>query len=268
MQIFRNRALAALREGRISLGFGVYHLRGSAVPLIANAAGYDWLFIDSEHGSFSIHEASQISLAALSVGVTPIVRVPFGAIDEAARALDNGAAGIIVPHVDTAAQARDIAQALRFPPRGNRSWGGAPVLLNYGDHPLGEAMDAIDSETLVCVMLETQEAVANAAEIAAVPGIDVLLFGTYDLTAEMGIPGQVGDPRVQMAYANVADACRKNGKYMGMGPLGSAEWEARYVQVGARFVLAAGDHGLIMQAASEKARNFRRLEAEFGGAER
>ena len=85
-----------LRAGELALGFGVHHLRSSGTAMIAAATGHDWLFIDMEHGAFSVQEATQICLAALSTGVTPIVRVTAANLDDGARALDNGAMGVIV----------------------------------------------------------------------------------------------------------------------------------------------------------------------------
>ena len=128
MPIVANTALRRLRAGQMSIGFGVNQLRSVAAPMLAKAAGYDWLFIDMEHGAFSVHEATQLCFAALPTGITPIVRVCTGALDEGTRALDNGALGIVVPHVDTAKQARRIAEAFRYPPDGHRSWGGPPQL--------------------------------------------------------------------------------------------------------------------------------------------
>src|SRR3954468_23167797 len=89
-----------LRAGKMALGFGVHHLRTVAAPVLAAASGHDWLFIDGEHGAFTVQETTQLCIASLPTGVTPIVRVCAGAIDEATRALDNGAMGIVVPHVD------------------------------------------------------------------------------------------------------------------------------------------------------------------------
>ena len=253
MMLTRNHALRRMRAGEVALGLGIHHLRGAATPLLARAAGYDWLFIDTEHGAMSVGEATQICLAALPAGVTPIVRVCADALDEGTRALDNGAMGIVVPHVDTAAQARRVAEAFRFPPVGHRSWGGPPAIFGFRPPPAAEAQAAINGEILVVAMLETPEAVANANEIAAVEGIDVLMFGTNDLTAEMGIPGQIGHERVQAAYAEVAAICQTQGKILGMGGVYDRDWAPRYIRAGARFVLGGSDHQLLLAGASARA---------------
>src|SRR4030081_388582 len=118
MSLAENATMKKLRRGSIALGVGVHHLRTAAAGMIAAAAGHDWLFIDMEHGAFSQDDVAQICIAALPTGVTPIVRICAGALDEGTRALDNGAAGIIVPHVDTVEQARSLGDAFRFHPLG------------------------------------------------------------------------------------------------------------------------------------------------------
>ncbi|MBV9783292.1 MAG: aldolase [Acidisphaera sp.] len=247
-----NTALRKMREGELAIGFGVHHLRSAATPMLARAAGFDWLFIDTEHGAFSVQEATQLCLAALPTGVTPIVRVCSDALDEGTRALDNGAMGIVVPHVDTVEQARRIVAAFRYPPVGHRSWGGPPALYGFSPPPVAQAQAEINREVLVCAMIETPQAVDVAGEIAAVDGIDALMIGTSDLSAEMGISGQMGHPRVQEAYAKVGEACRKSGKFLGMGGVYDEQWAATYIGMGVRIALGGADHALLMAAATAR----------------
>ncbi len=254
MALIANTALERLRAGKTAIGFGAGVLRSVATPLIAKAAGYDWLFIDMEHGAFSVHEATQLCIAALPTGVTPIVRVCTDALDEGTRALDNGALGIVVPHVDTAAQAKRVGEAFHFPPHGHRSWGGGIAVYGFNPPAPSVAQAEINAGVVICGMIETAEAVANVDAIAATPGIDVLLIGTSDLTADMGISGQVGHQRVQDAYRQVIDACNRHGKYAGMGGVYDEQWASTYIGMGARFVLGGSDQSFIMTAASARAK--------------
>ncbi len=248
-----------LKDGKLAIGFGVHHLRTVAAPVVAKATGHDWMFIDTEHGAFSVQETTQLCIAALPTGVTPIVRVCAGAIDEATRALDNGALGIVVPHVDTAKQARRIADAFRYPPQGHRSWGGPPAVYGYRPPGTEEAQQAINDEILTIVMLESPEAIDNAEEIAEVDGVDVLFIGTSDLTAELGISGQMGHPKVIDAYRKVGDACRKHGKVLGMGGVYDEENASRYVGMGARFILTGSDHSYMVMGADQRVNFFNTL---------
>jgi 2-keto-3-deoxy-L-rhamnonate aldolase RhmA len=248
-----NEVLDRIRGGGLTLGLGVHQLRGSAVPLLAKAAGYDWLFIDSEHGTISTQEISQICLASLPSGIAPIVRICAGALDEGTRALDNGALGIVVPHVDTVEQARSLVDAFRFSPMGHRSTGGPPAQFGYRPPSAVEAQKILNAAILVIPMIETPRAVENAEKIAAIDGIDALLIGTNDLSLEMGIPGQVGHERVRAAYQQVADACRRHNKVLGMGGVYDQEVASRYIAMGARLVLAGSDHNLLLDAATRRA---------------
>jgi len=205
MAIVNNVAKRKLREGDIALGFGLHHLRSSAAPMLAGAAQHDYLFMDMEHGAFTVQEATQICIASLAAGIAPIVRVCAGAIDEATRLLDNGALGIVVPHVDTRRQAQRIADAFHYPPMGHRSWGGPPPIYSYMAPHVSEAQKAINDEVLTVVMIESPEGVKNADDIASVDGIDVLLIGSFDLTSELGIPGQMGHQKLIDAVQAVGD---------------------------------------------------------------
>ena len=262
MELLTNEMLRRIRSGKISLGFGVHTLRGAAVPLLAKAANYEWLFIDSEHGAISTSEISQICLAALGCGVVPLVRVCRNALDEGTRALDNGALGIIVPHVDTAEEARRIVHAFRFHPLGGRSTGGPSAQFGYRPPAALEMQRILNAEVLVIPMIETPLAVENAESIAAVQGVDALLIGTSDLSLEMGIAGQIGHPSIQSAYEQVGAACRRHGKIFAMGGVYDQEWSVRYIGIGARMVLAGSDHGLLLQAASARSTFLRGLVQE------
>lgn len=248
-----NHTKRKLLAGERAIGLGVSLLRGAAVPMLAKSAGYDWIFIDREHGSLTEDDAAQLCLAALPHGITPIVRVCEGSIDEATRALDTGAQGIVIPHVDTAERARAIATALRFPPRGTRSWGGGTSVWNLRPPPIPEAMEQADNELLLAVMIETPEAVANASAIAAIPGIDALLVGSPDLSISMGIAGQFGHARICEAYAALADACARHGKALGLGGIYDDVLAREYIRAGCRLILAGNDQGLMLAAATARA---------------
>ncbi len=260
MSLAPNQAKLRIARDELALGFGVNHLRTSATGMIAAAAGYDWLFIDMEHGAMSVHEATQMAIAALNQGVTPIVRCCKDAIFEGTRALDNGAMGVVVPHVDTAAEAAAVASAYRFPPIGTRSWGGAPFAYNMKAPNVATAQAELNREIMVTVMIETPEAVRNAAAIAAVPGIDSLMIGTSDLTASMGIAGQIGHPDVKAAYATVAAACKQHGKTLGMGGVYDEVYAREYIALGARFLLSGNDHAFLMAGAGARSTFLRTLQ--------
>ena len=252
MALVENKTKLKLKNNELALGFGVHHLRTSATAMLAAAADHDWLFIDMEHGALSVHEAAQLCIAALPTGVTPIVRICAGALDEGTRCLDNGALGVIVPHVDTAERAKEIAHAFRYPPLGHRSWGGPPAVFGFAPPSNAEAQAALNKTVLVVAMIESPEAVGNAKDIAAVEGIDGLLIGTSDLTAELGISGQIGHAKVTEAYETCAAACKAHGKALGMGGVYDKDNASRYIKIGARMILSGSDHNYLLAGAKAR----------------
>ena len=233
-----NAAKARLRKNELALGIGIRLVRNVDIIKVMKAAGFDWLFLDLEHGSMSIETACEIATASQDSGIAPIVRVPYGELTMATRVLDGGALGVVIPHVDTAEEARDIADKLRYPPRGHRSVGGGQAQFDYNPMPLGEMTKAIDDNTLVTVMIETPKAVENAEAIAAVPGIDCLLMGSSDLSMELGIPGE-----------KLVAACTKHGKWAGMGGAYGEDLLKMYIGKGMKLVLAGNDLPMLTGAA-------------------
>lgn len=253
MSIVINHARRQLEAGKLAIGLGLRQARTVDIAQLARTAGFDWLFIDCEHSSLDVDTAAQISAAALAVGITPVVRVPGYEHYHASRMLDNGAQGIVVPHVDAAEHAQRIAQYCRFPPQGHRSMGGGLQQVGFAPMPVGEMAEAVNRETLVVVMLESPLAIENCEAIAAVPGIDVLLIGTTDLTFEMGIPGQIEHARIEDAYRRVIAACRRHGKHPGMGGVYTPGPMQRYIDMGARLIISGSDFSLLLQAATARA---------------
>ena len=253
MQRVVNVARERLAQGGLAIGMGVRAVRGIEIARLMKTAGYDFLFIDLEHGSMSVDTASMISVAALDAGICPLVRVPHDELPLAARCLDGGALGIVRPHVDSVEEARAMVDAFRFPPIGHRSIGGAYPQFGFGPAPVGEVVSQLNEQTLLVAMIETPRAVEQAEAIAAVPGIDVLLMGTNDLCLEWGIPGQLEHDKVVGAMDTVVAACRKHGKWPGLGGVYGRELMQRYIGRGMRFVLAGNDISLLLNAAQEQA---------------
>ena len=255
----RNVAREKLEKGELSLGVGVRLTRSVEIAKAMATAGFDWLFLDMEHGVMSLEACAQISIAALDAGIAPIARVPNGQYSIATRALDNGALGIVVPHVDTAAEAREVVEKLKYPPVGHRSMGGIGPHYSLRSASTGDAAKVLNAANLTVVMLETPTAIANADEIAAVAGVDVLLIGTNDLCAEMGIHGDFGHDRVADAYAKMIAACRKHAKFPGMAGIYNEAIMPRYIEMGARFVLSGQDAAFLMAGAGQRTGFLRKL---------
>lgn len=255
----RNRIKERIAAGNVTLCMASRLARTAELGMIADACGFDGFYIDIEHSSISLDAAAAMCVAALPLGVTPMARIPGHDFDMAARLLDAGALGIICPQVDTPAQAEKFVAGCKFPPLGNRSVAGTGPLQLFRAAQLGEVNAHGNDLTLCIPMLETAEGVANAEAIAAVPGIDMLLIGSNDLSAALGIPGELRHPKIRAAFETAAVACKKHGKTLGIGGVrGDHALAADLVKLGARFVIAGLDTGYLMKAAREDAAALRK----------
>jgi 2-keto-3-deoxy-L-rhamnonate aldolase RhmA len=252
-----NRALDRLKNGEIALGVGVRLARSVEIAKMMRASDFDWLFIDLEHGSLALETVSQISIAAADNNIAPIVRVPTGQWDIASRALDGGAQGIVMPHIDSAEDAKEAVHYLRFPPVGHRATLGGLPQYDYLPVKAAQVAAEVNAVTLLAPMIESPQAVENAEAIAAVEGVDVLFIGVNDLAEGMGLSGQLDNPRVVDAVAEVARAAAAQGKYAGIGGIGDAALMRRYIGMGMRFILGGNDFAFMMAAARQRAEALR-----------
>lgn len=249
---------ARMRAGETFLGLGVRLARSTEVVQVARACGFDWLFIDMEHCSIDADAAAQMAVAAQAAGLLGLVRVPGHEPTIASRLLDNGAGGIIVPHVDRPEEIRPVVERCKFAPVGRRSMGGALPQLDYRSMPAEEHMRRTNENTLLVAMIESPEAVENAAAIAAMDGVDMLLVGSNDLAMEMGMPGDLANPRMEQAYRQVIGAAGRSGKLAGLGGIYAPELLERYLPLGFRLVLAGSDMSFVLSGGRERVAQARR----------
>jgi 2-keto-3-deoxy-L-rhamnonate aldolase RhmA len=170
----------------------------------------------------------------------------------ATRALDGGALGIVMPHVDTADEAREIISHLKYPPIGHRSIAGQQAHFDFRTVAVGDLTRTLNAATMITVMVETPTAVENVDAIAAIPGVDAVLIGTNDLATELGIPGQFNDPRIVAAFEQVIAGCKRYNKWPGMGGIRDEETTKRYIAMGMRMILAGVEAGMLIAAGSAR----------------
>ncbi|HEY4043319.1 MAG TPA: aldolase/citrate lyase family protein [Rhodopila sp.] len=253
--ILRNHMKEKLARNEVVASMTVRFARSIEIAQIAATAGFDTLYVDLEHNTLAIDTCCQICMFAQQIGITPLVRVPTNTPDYIGRVLDGGAMGVITPHVRTAEEARAMVEQVKFPPLGRRSAGGALSHYRYRSFPADETYAAMNDATSLVVMLETVAALENVAEIIAVEGVDILLIGSNDLCAEMGITGQFDHPRLQEAFVSAIAAASKVGKHVGIGGLAARDdLMTRFVQMGARFVSTGTDLAFLLTACAQRAR--------------
>ena len=202
---------ARLRGGERLLGTMVT-LPDPAVTEILSRLGFDWLFVDGEHGPIETRELAAI-LQAAGDRTACVVRVPEAAEVPIKKALDLGAHGIIVPQVNTAVQAADVVRWARYAPDGARGVGLARAH-GYGQR-FREYLSGANDEIAVVIQAEHAQAVENIDAIVRVPGVDAVLLGPYDLSASLGRMGQIDHPDVIAAIERVTAACLAAGMPLG-----------------------------------------------------
>ncbi len=248
----RSRA-AAFRERVLQkqsvLGTFVKTSTSHAIEIIGGA-GYDFVLIDAEHAPFDRVATDTCILAARAVGTAPLVRV--ASTEHILGALDDGAYGVMVPHLTSAAATREVVGLCRY--AGRRGFSNSPRAGDYGARTTWEHIDAADREVLVLGMIEDPEGVEQADEILAVDGLDAVFIGRGDLTAALR-DREPGAPRVQAAARRVIDAARRVGKPVFLLTSGPKE-AADYAALGVSGFVTGSDQGFLRSAATSALRDY------------
>lgn len=233
------------------------HARTADIPMMVAAAGFDALFVDLEHSTASLETTSMLCNAAIGLGVPALVRVPSHDGELVGQVLKHGAAGVIVPGVGTRPQAEWVVDCCLCPPVGHRAVYGANAASRYQPMPLGELMEHLNRETFVCIMIESEEGVANAEDIASVSGLDMILVGPHDLTADMGIQGEFQHSRFRSAMERIAGICNAQGLAIGVAGIRDKGLLDEFIALGVRFINAGSDAGMLMSALHSEAARIR-----------
>src|SRR5258706_5821564 len=176
-RIVRNNVKEKLARDEVVASMTVRLVRTIEIARIARTAGFDTLYVDVEHSSFSLETTGQICMAALEAGIAPFVRVPANTPDYISRVLDGGALGVIAPHIRSAHEAREVVKAAKYPPFGERSNAGTLPHLHFRTFPATEANAALNEATMVVVQFENAATLERTEEIVAAQGWCIGLVG-------------------------------------------------------------------------------------------
>lgn len=206
---------------------------------IVASAGFDWMLLDAEHAPYNLEKVTSLLRSVQAYPATPVVRLPVNDTVLIKQFLDLGAQNLMVPMVHTAEQAEQAAAAMHYPPRGVRGIGAALARssrFNGVPNYLANASDTIS----LTVQIESGEAVENAADIAAVEGVDAIFVGPSDLAASMGYLGEQQHPEVLEAISKTFEAVKSAGKLVGINAFNLTQAQ-QYVDAGANFVCIGAD---------------------------
>jgi len=250
-----NPFLHRLRRGELTLMMGIRSARTTEVVRIAQATGHHAIMVDLEHSTIPLAVAAEMCCVAHDLGMVAFVRTPEGEYGTIGRLLDGGATGIIAPRIETVAAAAAIAGACRFPPHGQRSQLAMVPQFEMRPTPAKDLNPRLDDATIVQILLETPQGIANADGIAALAGVDIIAIGANDLCAELGIPGGFADRRLKECVAIAGEACKRHGKLLMVGGISDLAIGGELIELGASQLHLTGfDTDMLFVAADQRSR--------------
>jgi 2-dehydro-3-deoxyglucarate aldolase/4-hydroxy-2-oxoheptanedioate aldolase len=245
-----NHTRERLARGETVFGCALQVYRSAEIPRAFAAAGFDYVFIDMEHGAYDLETVQDMIAASNGAGITPIVRVAELLYSLVARLLDAGAQGIILPRVEDPRLLEEAISWMRFPPVGKRGYGVNPTMVSYEAHSFAEIIEHQNRNTVAVVQFETRLAMDRADELLAVKGVDIAMVGPADLSISLGVPGEFENPLMISTIQRLIEKCNRHGVVPGIQVRTVAAAKA-WAERGMRFVGAGGEHGLLLEKAKE-----------------
>ncbi len=246
-----------LGAGGVVLGTMIGHLRLPAVAVMLKAAGWDYVFLDCEHGSFSQSSLADFCIAARGVGLPTIVRVP--SIHDPQRlyqTLDLGATGLLCPQTETKEEVEMIIQATKYFPMGQRGMALRNVHTSWERHDPLDLTARFNEETMIVLQIESKEGVENLDQLVSVPGVDAAFIGPNDLSQTLGIPGAAGHPEVTKYVERALEVCRRANMPCGVH-VADVESARRWIQKGMRFMACGNEAAWLVDACQRALKEIR-----------
>jgi 2-keto-3-deoxy-L-rhamnonate aldolase RhmA len=245
-----NQTRERLARGETVFGCGLQCYRSPEIARTFAAAGFDYVFIDMEHGTFDLETVQDTIKVSLDAGITPIVRVGELLYSLAARLLDACAQGIILPRVEDPKVLEEALSWMRFPPVGKRGYGVNTTMIGYETHSFPEIIEHQNRNLLAICQFETVTAMERADELLSVKGLDVIMVGPADLSISLGIPGQFDHPMLIETVDRLIEKCRRHNVVPGIQTR-SVAMSKFWAERGMRFVGSSAEHALLLEKAKE-----------------
>ena len=253
-----NRYKQMLEEGKSPVGHMLFQFNTRGVAQILEVAGVDFVVFDMEHSSFTIGDLADMVAWLKATPVAPFVRIPEIQYHFVARALDVGALGIVAPNVQTAAQARALVDAAKYPPLGKRGFHSGGASSDFRQVTASDYSQFSNENTSVIPLIESPEGVANVEQIATTPGVDGLWVGYADLSQYMGVPGQYHDAGFLDAMKRVADTARTHDLPAIIQPGTPAQLQ-EWTAIGFNVISYGADFNLYREALTRGVAEVRRM---------
>ncbi|HBL44768.1 aldolase/citrate lyase family protein [Gimesia sp.] len=238
------------------------HLLDASLFELTSLMGFDGIWMDMEHHTYSLETATQLMRAA-RIGASDILARPAnGEYMRIGRMLEAGAQGIMYPRCSNAAEAAEVVKWAKFAPLGKRGFDGSGADMPYCTMPVADYVQQANENTFITIQLEEQSAVDQAEEIAAVPGVDALMLGPADFSILQGFPGQFNHPQMQTAIQTIATAAANQGKHWGM-PTFNLEHAQQLLQQGARMLYHMADIIFVKNGLEQMQQQFSQIGFSF-----
>jgi 2-keto-3-deoxy-L-rhamnonate aldolase RhmA len=250
--VLSNPVKKALHEGKVVVGGCVLAMRNPAIARIFASAGFEFIYIEMEHGSFSMESVADIMVAARGAHIVPLVGPSTIEAYMISRALDAGAMGVIVPHVETREEVELTVQATKYPPLGERGLATRGGHLDYRKgYTAQDIIQKINQETLIVLKVESGQAIDRLEELIAVPGVDAAFVGPGDLSMSLGYPGQASHPTVVEYIEKVIEVCKgQEGVFPGLH-VGSIASAKAWIDKGMKLLAYSTEVGILEDSATQ-----------------
>lgn len=245
-----------LRNGELVLGTIISEVRNPNVAYMLAQCGFEFFIIDNEHGTYTSETVSNMIAAARGAGISVIVRIAEICRENILKPLDSGAAGLLVPQVNTAEQAEEVIRHSKYPPAGNRGVGLRRAHSLYARVDAAEYLQKANEDTFIAVQAENPQAIENIDAIASVDGVDCIFVGPFDLSVSLGIPGQLDHPREVEAIDKILAACRKHQIISGI-LMFDTNMLQHWIEKGVRFAVYSSDITLLADAAAKNVKELK-----------
>lgn len=242
-------AMISLRErirgGDVVFGTFLFEIAHPAIPKILAGAGFDFVIVDMEHGTYTVESSAIIAAAARAASITPLVRVAEASRTNVLRSLEGGACGIMLPSIRCRSDVEALYTLSKYPPEGERGVTFGTAHTDYKFVDVQTYLRQANDNTLLLGQIETLQALENLDDILASGALDVAFVGPYDLSVALGVPGNINAPSVQVAMQRVLDRCQVHGVTPGIFVMNAAVGQ-KVVAQGFRFVACSSELFMMM----------------------
>lgn len=242
-----------LKEGKGVIGTMITEFGAPEIIRMMATSGFDFVFIDTEHSPFTLETVIDMIRVAKPLDLDVLVRVPDAEYHLIARTLDAGAQGVMVPRVESVEQVQRIVDAVKYPPLGQRGFGGRGILTDYKKMPLKERVEEFNKNTIIVLQIERKKAIDNIERLVSIKGVDVALIGPNDLSLSLGIPGEFTHPTMVESIQRVVDACEKFHIASGIH-VGDMKTLLHWKDRGMKMLTYSTDAALMISATTEAVR--------------